>query len=1017
MSALMHPIRTIGLAALLASLAIAGQACASDQIYDSPQHIACLQAPTPDCLFDLARGNADLGLSKDGPRYKLRRQIGLAQVRAGRAQDAIKTLSAIVKEIEDGGHYSQPNPIAVDYYIALALAQHAAGNEAAADISFDSARLNTGPVRQGYSVDRYASSGVRLAIALAETGRMTAAEEVLARAKDTIAGVKTQPYDGDIWGNRNFAGTLQQALVALAAAYAGADDFETALARARQIGDAEFLRFAGLNEDPDAAPLVSDNPMEFLSAMSGVATAGADGRVYVILSLTDIASIQLDRQDIAGARQTLAQAHVLADAIKDPSYGLANALSAIAPVEARAGDLAAALASAEKINELCCKNPKGVRNPTQYATVLHEIAAAIIASQPDEAADVLSNAEDAARNIEFVGARHAPLTQIAILVARLGDTAHAKELFLEAAESVGHINDNATDVLYPTVEPMRAVAAGLAEMGDIAGALELARQPQGSSLTLFPAIAQIQLDRSDFAGAESMLLEGYRLRAEWIAKVKAQNGTAPQPTPEPIVLDADAVPVLAHLAVLQAKAGTIDLANRTLARAFEAIAPLETPEAKDWYAEKKARFARADTLVEIAKAQAATGDGGAAKASLAEALEALAPIAAKRTGSPHNDLHLRKAWVEELTAVATAQATIGDADGASGTFAEAIAGARLIDILSVRVSALLSVANALVETQRRDEALALLDVARQDSEELMNNLRPHWVGADSDTGRTALRIIAGLQASLGDMNAAFETSAAIIDPKLLRQFGGFARTYQLARETALRDVIGAMVKAGRTEDAAAAATDLSIPFLRGEVLAEVAAALPPDGQAAGKDAKTLLAEARGLLERTDSPLSLDKVIASRAAGYAALARAAAAQGDPTDADAALRTAHQLAGELPDAAMRINALLAAARAEHAIGNAAAAAQSIDEAISVADTRTDFFHQVDLYPAIVLQQAQLEGEATAAETVRHMFSFYYPNLGGTGGTVDLSVRFPVVIAELMSRLKVDRFDTTPLPPRRQ
>jgi hypothetical protein len=161
-----------------------------------------------------------------------------------------------VKEIEGSGRYSHPNPTVVDFYVALALAQHAAGDEAAADHSFDLARNNTGPVRQGYSEDDYASSGVRLAIALAEAGRIAAAEEALARAKDTIRNITAQPYSDNIHADQEFTGALQDALAALAAAYTSANDFDAALTRARQIGDAEFLHLAGMDEDPNAAPLV-----------------------------------------------------------------------------------------------------------------------------------------------------------------------------------------------------------------------------------------------------------------------------------------------------------------------------------------------------------------------------------------------------------------------------------------------------------------------------------------------------------------------------------------------------------------------------------------------------------------------------------------------------------------------------------------------------------------------------------------------------------------------------------------
>ena len=64
-----------------------------------------------------------------------------------------------------------------------------------------------------------------------------------------------------------------------------------------------------------------------------------------------------------------------------------------------------------------------------------------------------------------------------------------------------------------------------------------------------------------------------------------------------------------------------------------------------------------------------------------------------------------------------------------------------------------------------------------------------------------------------------------------------------------------------------------------------------------------------------------------------------------------------------------------------------------------------------------RARVEGQAAAAETVKRMFAFYYTPLGGTGGTVNASVMFPITIAELMVRLGIDRLESTAFPPQRQ
>src|SRR5262245_22981936 len=87
------PGSTILVALLAGRIAVSDPwgASASDSVYDSPQHMACLQAPTPECLFDLALANIALGNGKE-PDYGVRLMIGQAQLRAGRAADAVRTL-------------------------------------------------------------------------------------------------------------------------------------------------------------------------------------------------------------------------------------------------------------------------------------------------------------------------------------------------------------------------------------------------------------------------------------------------------------------------------------------------------------------------------------------------------------------------------------------------------------------------------------------------------------------------------------------------------------------------------------------------------------------------------------------------------------------------------------------------------------------------------------------------------------------------------------------------------------
>jgi hypothetical protein len=226
----------------------------------------------------------------------------------------------------------------------------------------------------------------------------------------------------------------------------------------------------------------------------------------------------------------------------------------------------------------------------------------------------------------------------------------------------------------------------------------------------------------------------------------------------------------------------------------------------------------------------------------------------------------------------------------------------------------------------------------------------------------------------------------------------------------------AMIGAGHLEDAMAVSEELSIPFLRASVLAEAAAALKGGDRAGGRAPQDLISAADALLNTADAPISWDKVVAGRAAVYGVLARAQAAHGDKSGAQASLQKAHTLVGQVTNAADQITVLLAIAGSESAIYDPVHAGQTIDRAIALADDGTEFYERIDLYPDIVLQQVRLEGQTAAAETVLHMFSFYYPHLGGTQGTVTESIKYPITIAELMGKLGIDRFDSTPLPQRK-
>lgn len=959
-------------------------------VHDNPEHVACLQAASPECLFELALDNFHLGISE--PSAELRNLMGRAQLDAGDFDDAIRTLAGIVEEMEASGGYRPPNPYMVDPHLALALAQHASGDRAGADASFAKAQVNTGPPRQGYHRDTYTASLLRLAIALADTGRVEAAEAALASAKASLGEARAKPYVDSIHGRRKAIKTLPKAIARVAAAQAAKGEYAAALATARQIGDAEHLRAAGLSGQSRPQSAAFSKSYEHASALAKVS-----------VTLSGIAAVQLDRDDPAGAGQTLSKALEIIPELKDSHYGLMAALGAAAPVQARVGDLNAAFDAAERLRRLCCVNrretwyfypaqfaetlrkiavallAKGdvaaaldvaekIDRPRERALVLAEVAAELVIENPARASQVLSEAESTVRQITFERARYEPLGRIAVIRAQLRETAPAHKLLEEALRFARHVYPG--DVIYTgdsgpdsVGTSIRFVAAGMAKAGFLPRARELLDERCRSETGAARDIALIQIGRGDPDGAEHTLLECYRERSKWMTPRQRRAAGTEDAQPDakldhelPPALDAAAIAVLGRLAVEHAKDLDDHRARLTLMRASQVIA----------------RWERRPTV----------------------------------------DATTRAAWVRATAEIAKAQWAIGEASSAKRSFARGMAGIRLIDRLRIRAMTGLYLAQALASAKRRDEALAALLDARRDAVELMNNQRAGWVGADSRQARSLLRSIAIRQAELGDVPGALQTAEAILDPSILPGAGGLALRIRLQRDIALRDIALVMIEVGRDEEALEAATDIASPIQQAIVLAAAAGAKPDPTSRSRRD---LQIEARGLLERAPSSRITREATKSKAHAYAMLAKAQAATGALKGARASLSAGHDLARLAADIEDQVSILLALAEAEQALEDRALVERTLGAALKLADEGSRRGLRLDLYAGIARAQKKLLGREAAGETVRQVFSFYYTPVGGTRGTVSASIRFPTTIAVLMRELRIPRFDTTPFPSR--
>ncbi len=323
-------------------------------------------------------------------------------------------------------------------------------------------------------------------------------------------------------------------------------------------------------------------------------------------ALSNIAAMQAEAEDIAGALQTAGKI--------DDAYNRPRALSTIAAAQAEAGDIAGALQTAGKIDD-------AYNRPWALSTI-----AAAQAETGDKAGAraTLAEALQTARKIGKAYNRAWALSTIAAAQAETGDKAGARVTLAEALQTAGKIGK-----AYNRPRALSTIAAAQAEAGDIAGALQTAGKIDNASdrAWALSAIATAQAEAGDKAGASATAAEALQIAEKiggLIAPSRALSAIAAAQAvagdkavvraivaiAENIAENIAAAPVIApfhtatfiDIAAMQAEAGDIAGALQTAGKIDNA-------------------GGRAQALSAIAAAQAEAGDKAGARATLAEALQ------------------------------------------------------------------------------------------------------------------------------------------------------------------------------------------------------------------------------------------------------------------------------------------------------------------------------------------------------------------------------------------------------------
>ena len=371
-------------------------------------------------------------------------------------------------------------------------------------------------------------------------------------------------------------------------------------------------------------------------------------------SLSDIAETQAKAGDTDGALQT-------AKLIDDAS-DRARALSRIAETQAKAGDPDGALQTARLINDVFGR-----------ARALSRIA------ETQAKAGDADGALQTAKLIEWAYYRADTLSEISKVQAKAGDGAAAKTTLALAIQSAGQVRAEGN-----RGTSLSNIADAQAKAGNVDGALQTAKQIDNVTLRAgaLTRIAATQAEIGNMVAATTTLALAMRVATQ-IGDVETDAQGLYRGA---IYRDGTFV----HIAATQAQAGDADGALQTAkliewayfrASALSQIADALTKAENTDGALQTAKQIddadlRARALSRIAATQAETGNGAAARTTLALAIRTATQISDGRGAA--------------LCDIAATQAQTGDTDGALQT-------AKLIDDATYRARALSKIAKVLAK--------------------------------------------------------------------------------------------------------------------------------------------------------------------------------------------------------------------------------------------------------------------------------------------------------------------------------
>ena len=700
---------------------------------------------------------------------------------------------------------------------------------------------------------------------------------------------------------------------------------------------------------------------------------------------------------------------ILFDEVREIDGGLVEVLESLVPgiqasraslalqrveAQSRAGELAAALATADAIGD------NSLRADAFRKLALAQAQAGLT----EEARASFDAARAATELIDDDTSRVNALSGLAVIQAQAGE-------FVAAQQTAEGIADD-----WFRAQALSGLAVAQAQAGDFGAAQqigELIEDERARSVAL-SGLAVAQAQKGDFAAAyrtvEAIPEEWFRAQAlSGLAVAQAQEGdfVASRRTGKGIANEWFRAEALSGLVVAQAQAGDVKGARASFVAAKAAAAKIDD------------EVSRVELLSRLAVAQAHAGDAKGAQASFA--------VAKKATEA-----------IDYYDSEASALTTLSEAEAHAGEFAAAQATAEAIHDTDSRALALVKVASAQAQEGAVEAARASFAAAQEAADAIDDYEGFNEEGSERGNRSRAevLSALAVAQAEAGEFTAAHTTAESVgeYDSRVRAltelaiaevQAGATAearRNFAAAQATEAIDDNGRRVEelswlavaqahtgdgeGARASFAAArkATEGIVSDQRRFEALTKLASAQAQAGDAEG--ARACFAAARTAAEtfRWDKPWALARLAVAQAQEgefNAAKATAEAIEDDDprTVALATLAAAQQMAEGIGDGWLRAEALTGLAFAQARAGNDEAARAGFADAQQAAEKIRNDVERTNALRELAVAQAQAGFGADALNTVQALthqgeaLASVAPSLAEAGEPADLKLTLGV------------------------